>query len=63
MQPPQPGKSNKPASGPQKPGDVKGEKVENQPFDLAVEVNDSEEIDSEEEEDEVHVGTTTTGTQ
>jgi hypothetical protein len=41
---------------------VKGEKVENQPFDLAVEVNDSEEIDSEEEDDEVHVGTTTTGT-
>jgi hypothetical protein len=30
--------------------------VENQPFDLAVEVNDSEEIDSDEEEDEVHVG-------
>ena len=42
---------------------MKGEKVENQPFDLAVEVNDSEEIDSEEEDDEVHVGTTTTGTQ
>jgi len=36
--------------------DVKGLKVENQPFDLAVEVNDSEEIDSDEEEDEVHVG-------
>jgi len=27
---------------------------------LAVEVNDSEEIDSDEEEDEVHVGTTQT---
>lgn len=40
--------------------DVKGQKVENQPFDLAVEVNDSEEIDSDEEEDEVHVGTTAT---
>lgn len=38
---------------------MKGQKVENQPFDLAVEVNDSEEIDSDEEEDEVHVGTTT----
>lgn len=36
--------------------DVKGQKVENQPFDLAVEVNDSEEIDSDEEEDEVNVG-------
>ena len=38
-------------------GDVNGQKLENQPFDLAVEVNDSEEIDSDEEEDEVHVGT------
>lgn len=36
-------------------GAVKGEKVENQPFDLAVEVNDSEEIESEEEDDEVNV--------
>lgn len=35
--------------------DVKGDKVEDQPFDLAVDVNDSEEIDSEEEEDEVNV--------
>jgi hypothetical protein len=34
---------------------VKGEKVENQPFDLAVEVNDSEEIESDEEDDEVNV--------
>ena len=33
--------------------EMKGELVENQPFDLAVEVNDSEEIDSEEENDEV----------
>jgi hypothetical protein len=32
--------------------------VENQPFDLAVEVNDSEEIDSDEEGDEVNVGGT-----
>ena len=40
-------------SGP--PPDVKGEKVANQPFDLAVDVNDSEEIDSDEEEDEVNV--------
>ena len=38
-----------------KPADVKGDKVEDQPFDLAVDVNDSEEIDSEEEEDEVNV--------
>ena len=35
--------------------DVKGQKVANQPFDLAVDVNDSEEIDSDEEEDEVNV--------
>jgi len=35
--------------------EVKGQKVENQPFDLAVEVNDSEEIESDEEEDEVNV--------
>ena len=32
---------------------VKGEKLENQPYDLAVSVNDSEEIESDEEEDEV----------
>ncbi len=40
-----------------KPGQnqVKGEKVENQPFDLAVDVNDSEEIESDEEDDEVNV--------
>jgi len=38
-----------------KPADVKGEKVDNQPFDLAVDVDDSEEIDSEEEEDQVNV--------
>ena len=36
--------------------EVKGQSVENQPFDLAVEVNDSEEIDSDEEGDEVNVG-------
>jgi len=30
--------------------------VDNQPFDLAVEVNDSEEIESDEDEDEVNVG-------
>jgi hypothetical protein len=34
---------------------VKGQKVENQPFDLAVDVNDSEEIESDEEEDEVNL--------
>lgn len=38
-----------------KVADVKGSKVENQPFDIAVDVNDSEEIDSDEEEDEVNV--------
>lgn len=42
------------AKGGSPPKDVKGQKVENQPFDLAVEVNDSEEIDSnEDEEDDV----------
>lgn len=37
--------------------DVKGEKLENQPYDLAVDVNDSnsEEIESEEEDDEVNM--------
>ena len=34
---------------------VKGQKVENQPFDLAVDVNDSEEIESDEEEDRMNV--------
>ncbi|MFN9902683.1 MAG: hypothetical protein ACK55Z_28665 [bacterium] len=34
---------------------MKGEKLENQPYDLAVDVNDSEEIESEEEEDEVNM--------
>jgi len=45
------------AKGPS-PGkaDVKGQSVENQPFDLAVEVNDSEEVESDEDEDEVNVG-------
>ena len=33
--------------------EVKGEKLENQPYDLAVSVHDSEEIESEEEDDEV----------
>ena len=35
--------------------EVKGEKLENQPYDLAVDVNDSEEIESEEEDDEVNM--------
>ena len=35
--------------------DVKGEKLENQPYDLAVDVNDSEEIESDEEDDEVNM--------
>ena len=34
---------------------MKGQKVENQPFDLAVDVNDSEEIESDEEEDRMNV--------
>lgn len=48
-------------SGPPKPAqqtqqkEVKGEKLENQPYDLAVDVNDSEEIESEEEDDEVNM--------
>ena len=51
-----PMKTNIAASGTSgKPADVKGNKVEDQPFDLAVDVNDSEEIDSDEEEDEVNV--------
>ena len=33
---------------------VAGMEVQNQPFDLAVDVNDSEEIESDEEEDEVN---------
>ena len=35
--------------------DVKGDKLENQPYDLAVDVNDSEEIESDEEDDEVNM--------
>ena len=34
--------------------EVKGEKLDNQPYDLAVDVNDSEEIESDEEDDEVN---------
>ena len=41
--------------GPGKQKEVKGEKLENQPYDLAVDVNDSEEIESEEEDDEVNM--------
>ena len=48
-----PGQSDASSGG--KPVEVKGQKVDNQPFDLAVDVNDSEEIDSDEEEDEVNV--------
>jgi len=35
-------------------GKVEGQKLDNQPYDLAVDVNDSEEIESDEEEDEVN---------
>ena len=42
-------------AAPKPAAEVKGDKVEDQPFDLAVDVNDSEEIDSDEEEDEVNV--------
>ena len=34
---------------------MKGAAVDNQPYDLAVDVNDSEEIESDEEQDEVNV--------
>ena len=33
------------------PVQIKGEEIQNQPFDLAVSVNDSEEVDSDEEDD------------
>ena len=33
---------------------VDGEKLDNQPYDLAVDVNDSEEIESDEDADEVN---------
>jgi len=36
-------------------GPMKGAQVDNQPYDLAVDVNDSEEIESDEEADEVNV--------
>ena len=50
------GSANKQATGDAaKNAQVKGEKVDNQPFDLAVDVNDSEEIESDEEDDEVNV--------
>merc|ERR1719446_1873436 len=45
---------SKPPGGAQQK-EVKGEKLENQPYDLAVDVNDSEEIESEEEDDEVNM--------
>jgi hypothetical protein len=35
------------------PPKVDGQKLDNQPYDLAVDVNDSEEIESDEEDDEV----------
>ena len=35
-------------------GMQKTEKVENQPFDEAVEINDSEELDSEEDDEDHH---------
>ena len=51
-----PTKSNIAASGTiGKQADVKGNKVEDQPFDLAFDVNDSKKIDSDEEEDKVNV--------
>ena len=55
MQPDSPNKAVGKTPAGAKPPDVKGQKVDNQPFDLAVDVNDSEEIDSDEEEDEVNV--------
>ena len=47
------GSGSKPGNMP--PKEVKGEKLENQPYDLAVDVNDSEEIESDEEDDEVNM--------
>jgi len=38
-----------------KPEDIKGQKIDNQPFDLAVDVNDSEEIESEEDDGNMNV--------
>lgn len=34
---------------------MRAKEVENQPYDLAVDVNDSEEVDSEEDVDDVNV--------
>ena len=33
--------------------EIQGEKLKDQPYDLAVDVNDSEEIESDEDDDEV----------
>jgi len=52
-EPAMPNKPQQSAAKPQPVSNVKGQEVQNQPFDLAVSVNDSEEVDSEEEEDEV----------
>ena len=49
------GKGNDKADGAKQVSEIKGTKVENQPFDLAVDVDDSEEIDSDEEDDQVNV--------
>ena len=35
------------------PKEIQGEKLKDQPYDLAVDVNDSEEIESDEDDDEV----------
>ena len=34
---------------------MRAKEVENQPYDLAVDVNDSEEVDSEEDVDDINV--------
>ena len=49
------GKGNEKGDGAKQVSEIKGTKVENQPFDLAVDVDDSEEIDSDEEDDQVNV--------
>ena len=54
MDPTKKGSGSKPP-GPGQQKEVKGEKLENQPYDLAVDVNDSEEIESDEEDDEVNM--------
>lgn len=45
--------SKKDGSDSKAPKEIQGEKLKDQPYDLAVDVNDSEEIESDEDDDEV----------